>query len=175
MPEKPEYPQLEGIDRGCLIRMLEDAARNWLAHDGLWFQAVERRHGLAAAIEADTEAWRSFAVVEAKRIIERHGIKPGGGVPALVRALSFRLYAYINKQEVSEQTERRVVFRMCDCRVQSARRRKGLADFPCKSVGLVEYENFARTVDERIKTRCLFCPPDVHPEDAWCAWEFVIE
>ncbi len=168
------FPQLRGLTREDLIQLLEDAAKNWLAHDGLWFQAVEAEFGLDAAIRLDREAWRHFTVVEAKRIMERHKISPGGGIPMLVKALSFRLYAYINRQEILEQSERRVVFRMRDCRVQSARQRKGLSDFPCKSVGQVEYEWFARTVDERIQTRCLFCPPDEHPKDAWCAWEFVI-
>lgn len=168
------FPQLEGMGRDDLIGLIEDAARNWLAHDGLWFQAVEQAHGLDAAIRADTEAWRRFTVIEAKRVMERHDIAEGGGIPALVRALSFRLYAFINTQDCVEQTGNRVVFRMRDCRVQSARKRKGLADFPCKSVGLVEYEWFAKTIDPRIRTRCICCPPDQHPEDYWCAWEFTL-
>jgi hypothetical protein len=168
------FPQLAGLSRESVEGIIEDAAKNWLAHDGLWFQAVEQAHGIEAAIRADTEAWRRFTVVEAKRIMERHGIGAGGGIPALVRALSLRLYAFINVQDTIEQTDRRVVFRMRDCRVQSARRRKGLADFPCKPVGLVEYDWFARTIDPRIKTRCRHCPPDPHPEESWCAWEFTI-
>jgi hypothetical protein len=171
---RERYPQLEGLSREFIISLLEDAAKNWLAHDGLWFQAVEREFGLEAAIRADAEAWRQFTVIEAKRIMQRHGIEPNGGLTALQRALGFRLYAFINRQEIIQPDANRLIFRMVDCRVQSARRRKGLADFPCKTVGLVEYEWFARTIDERIKTRCLFCPPDEHPDDAWCAWEFVI-
>ncbi len=168
------YPQLVGTNRELLVQMLEDAAKNWLAHDGLWFQAVERNFGIDAAIRLDEEAWRQFTVIEAKRIMARHNITPGGGLPALIKALGFRLYAFINWQEIIQEGENRVIFRMLDCRVQSARKRKGLPDFPCKSVGLVEYEWFAKTIDERIKTGCLFCPPDKHPDDAWCAWEFVI-
>src|SRR5660397_70582 len=71
-----------------------------------------------------------------------------------------------------EQSSDRVVFRMEECRVQLARGRRGLPDFPCKSVALVEYEGFAKTVDPRIRTRCIVCPPDEHPEEYWCAWEF---
>jgi hypothetical protein len=168
------FPLLEVLTREQLAGLLEDAARNWLAHDGLWFQAVEREHGMDAAIRADVEAWRSFTVIEAKRIMERHGIRPGGGIPALVNALGFRLYAFLNRQDVVEQTDSRVVFRMLDCRVQSARRRRGLADFSCKPVGLVEYEWFAKTIDPRIQTRCICCPPDAHPDDVWCAWEFKV-
>lgn len=64
---------------------------------------------------------------------------------------------------------------MNDCRVQAARKRKNLPDFPCRPVGLVEYANFARAVDPRIRTRCIACPPDDHPEEYFCAWEFWLE
>lgn len=158
-----------------LINIIVDDAKNWLAHDGLWFQAVERRYGIDVAIDADIEAWRYFTVIEAKRIMERLGMKPGGGIPALITCLQHRLYARLNLQDVIEQSDTRVVFRMLDCRVQSARKRKGLPDFPCKEVGVVEYAEFAKTIDPRIQTRCIACPPDAHPETFWCAWEFVVK
>jgi len=71
-----------------------------------------------------------------------------------------------------ERSPTRLVFRMKDCRVQAARKRKGLPDFPCKPVGLVEYSGFARTIDPRIETHCLGCPPDPHPDGWYCSWEF---
>lgn len=158
-----------------LIDLLEDAARNWLAHDGLWFLAVENDSGMDKAIELDAQAWRQFTVIEAKRIMERLGIKPGGGLSALKKALGYRLYACINEQEISEVDNHTLLFRMKDCRVQSARHRKQLPDFPCKPVGLVEYEYFANTIDSRIRTRCITCPPDDHPSDYYCAWEFTLK
>jgi len=169
------FPQLEGLSRDDLVGLIEDSAKNWLAHDGLWFQAVEGAHGLEAAIKADAEAWRGFTAIEAKRIMGRHGIAANGGIPALVKALSLRLYAFLNKQDTIELSESRVVFRMLDCRVQSARKRRGLPDFPCKPVGLVEYEWFAKTIDPRIETRCICCPPDTHPDNVWCEWEFALK
>lgn len=165
---------LRSLDKEELVRMLMDDAKNWLAHDGLWFQAIEAVRGLDEAISADAAAWDKFTVIEAKRIMERLGLTPGGGIPALVECLQHRLYARLNTQQVTEQGADRAVFVMRDCRVQSARKRKGLADFPCKSVGLVEYSGFARTVDPRIRTRCISCPPDPHGDDAWCTWEFTL-
>lgn len=155
--------------------MLHDAAKLWLAHDGLWFQAVEQAHGMDDAITRDAAAWQRFTVIEARRIMQRHNIAAGGGLPALKRALGYRLYALLNEQEIVEEGPDRFVFRMRDCRVQSARKRKKLPDFPCKSVGLVEYAGFASTIDERIQTRCVCCPPDDHPDDYYCAWEFTIK
>ncbi len=166
--------ELKDMSREELIELLEDAAKNWLAHDGLWFQAVEKKFNLKTAIEMDRNAWEKFTVVEAKRIMKRLGIQTGGGLEALEQALKFRLYARINEQEFISKSPDRAVFRMNKCRVQDARKRKGLADFPCKSVGIVEYSGFADTIDPRIQTRCLACPPDPHPESYWCAWEFTL-
>jgi hypothetical protein len=166
---------LEAMTKEELIRLVQDDAKNWLAHDGLWFQAIESTHGMDVAIEADRAAWERFTVVEARRIMERLGMAPGGGIPALVEALRHRLYARLNEQEAVEVTPTRAVFRMVDCRVQSARRRKGLPDFPCKSVGIVEYAGFASTIDPRIRTRCIACPPDPGTRDFHCAWEFTLD
>jgi len=60
------------------------------------------------------------------------------------------------------------------CRVQSARKRRGLPDFPCKQVGIQEYSLFAKKIDPRIETKCIACPPDAHPDNYWCAWEFTL-
>jgi len=68
-----------------------------------------------------------------------------------------------------------VILYMNQCRVQEARKRKGLADYPCKSAGLVEYTYFARGIDARIHTECLGCPPDQHPDEWYCAWRFTLK
>jgi hypothetical protein len=61
---------------------------------------------------------------------------------------------------------------MNNCRVQSARKRKGLPDYDCKSMGLVEYRGFSETIDSRIETTCIAPPPDPHPANWFCPWRF---
>ena len=170
----PNRELLLQLSKEELIDLLENAAKNWLAHDGLWFLAVEGAFGMETAIELDTKAWKRFTVIEAKRIMRHLGIEPGGGIPALKEALQYRLYAYLNVQEILDVDERTIIFRMNECRVQAARKRDGRPDFPCKPVGLVEYGNFAKTIDPRFQTRCIACPPDPHPDEYWCAWEFTL-
>ena len=166
--------ELNNLTKEQLMEYIEDISKNWLAIDGTWFQAVEKRFGMEEAIKCDADSWKTFTVIEAKRIMERFNIPKNGGIPALVKALKFRIYANINVQEIIEIADDRCIFRMNDCRVQTARKRKELPDFPCKEVGIVEYSYFAKTIDPRIKTRCINCPPDAHPDDYWCAWEFTI-
>lgn len=166
---------LENLTKDELMDYVEDISKNWLAIDGTWFQAVERRFGMEDAIECDINSWKVFTVVEAKRIIRRFHIPENGGISSLIKALKYRVYANINVQEIVEISDTRCVFRMNDCRVQSARKRKNLPDFPCKPVGIVEYSLFAKTIDSRIETKCICCPPDEHPEEYYCAWEFTLK
>lgn len=167
--------ELLKLSKEELINYIEDLSKNWLAIDGTWFLAAEEKYGIESAIQLDAKSWERFTVVEAKRIMKRFNIPKSGGIPALIKALKFRVYANINEQEIVEISEKRCVFRMNDCRVQSARNRKGLPDFPCKKVGVVEYSGFATTIDPRIETRCIACPPDEHPKDYYCAWEFILK
>ncbi len=164
----------KNLEKDMLLEILGDFAANWLAHDGSWFLAAEKAHGLDEAISLDREAWREFSPVEARRIMKRHGIAAGGGLDALKKALGFRMYALLNEQEITDETPGSFIFKMVDCRVQSTRRRKNLSDFPCKSVGVVEYAEFAKVIDPRIKCECIACPPDDVKRDYFCAWRFSI-
>lgn len=173
--DMPERKFLLQLDKEILVDLLEDAAKNWLAHDGLWFQAVEKEFGMESALEMDRQSWKLFTQMEAKRIMRRLGLEPGGGIDALEQTLRYRLYARINEQEIYRVDEKTLRFEMKECRVQVARERKGLPAFPCKSVGMVEYAYFAYTIDPRLKTDVIFCPPDFRPEGCYCTWQFSLQ
>lgn len=163
------------MTREDLLRALEMFAKNWLAHDGCWFLAAEERLGMQPAIELDERAWERFAAVEAQRITTTFRISQNGGLAALEKAFGLRMYSLINAQRVEWSNDRERLRLVMDvCRVQETRRRKGLNDFPCKSVGTIEFETFAQTIDPRIRTTCLHCPPHAE-EGKYCAWEFGIE
>ncbi len=164
----------EDLTHEQALDLLEYFAKRWLAHDGLWFQSIERERGMEEAIHHDIEAWRKFTVIEAKRIQEFLKLPPQGGLEALERALNFRLYAFLNQQSIERPDANTLIFKMTDCRVQSARKRKNMPPFPCKPVGEVEYSLFATTIDSRISTRCLACPPDQVPDEFYCGWEFTL-
>jgi hypothetical protein len=162
------------MSREELMRALEMFAKNWLAHDGSWFLAAEEQFGTRTAMDLDARSWERFAAAEARRIMATFQIPEGGGLAALAKALNLRLYSVINRQHVEWSDDgKRLRFFMDVCRVQETRRRKRLPDFPCKEVGQVEFDTFARTVDPRIRTLCLHCPPDA-PEGKYCGWEFTM-
>ncbi len=151
-----------------------DIGKNWLAGDGIWFQAVERTYGMNDAKRCNDSCWGHFSPFEAWSIKRFLGLGERPGIEGLKKALRFRMYALINVQSIVDDGPGSIIFRMNDCRVQSARKRKGLADYPCKSAGLVEYTRFAEAIDPRIRTECVGCPPDTHPDEWFCAWRFTL-
>ena len=167
-------PDFEKMTKEELIKIIKAHGKNWLAHDGCWFLAAEEKYGMDVAIELDAKSWERFTVVEANRIMASFEVEKDGGLDALEKALRYRLYATVNVQRAERLSPDKLIFTMEKCRVQSARRRKGLDDFPCKSVGVVEYSGFASTIDSRIKTKCICCPPDEPRDDMYCQWEFTI-
>ncbi len=58
-----------------------------------------------------------------------------------------------------------------ECRPQIGRRRKGLAGFPCKPVGIAFSEGLLSALHPEIRFLCCYYPADDHPADSWCRWE----
>ena len=167
-------PMLD-LSREKLLALMDSVSANWLVNDGVWFQAVEFKHGMNDAKRCNDSAWAQFSPFEAWTIKKFLGLPDRPGLEGLKKALGFRVYANINVQSIVDDGPASFIFQMNDCRVQSARKRKGMDDYPCKSAGLVEYTYFARSIDDRIRTECVGCPPDSHPDDWFCAWRFFIE
>ncbi len=163
---------LVDMDRTRQLALVEAVAANWLANDGVWFQAVEFENGMNDAKRCNDTCWAHFSPLEAWFIKKFLKLPERPGLQGLKVALGYRLYARLNVQTVIEEDPQTLVFEMNQCRVQAARKKKGLADYPCKSAGLVEYTYFARAIDDRIVTECIGCPPDDHPDNWYCAWRF---
>jgi len=164
---------IEDLSKEQLLELNKIYAKNWLAHDGLWFQSIEEKYGMDMAISMDIEAWRKFTVIEARRLIEFLGLGKNSGIDGLKKALSFRLYSSLNQDEILVEGNT-LIYRVKTCRVQDARRRKGLPDFPCKAVGIVEYSLFAKTIDERFETEAVSYYPDINDTDYNCIWKFTL-
>ena len=164
--------KIEDLSKEKLLELLHIYAKNWLAHDGCWFLAIEEKQGMADAIHFDTEAWKRFTVVEARRLKGFLDLGENSGIAGLKAALGFRLYATLNEDRIEIIDEKTLRYYVTSCRVQTARRKKGLEDFPCKSVGIHEYTLFAKTIDKRFTTECISCPPEITDDAHHCVWEF---
>ena len=168
----PEF--LAGASKEELSGLLLDMEKNWSAGDGVWFQTIERNfdYEMYNAKRINDTCLGRYSYIEAKRIMRVLNLPEGGGIAVLKEALKYRHNSMINRYEIIDTGENKIIYRMSDCRVQTSRRRANLPDYPCKSAGVVEQMRFAEGVDPRIKTTCIGCPPDLHPTEWWCAWEY---
>lgn len=105
---------------------LTDAAKNWVAIDGLWFLVVEEEYGIDVAIKLDRRVWQQFSVIEGERIKRRLHLPERGGLDALEIALDNRLVHLVNEQEIRRPNASTLLFSMKSCRVQAARERRNL-------------------------------------------------
>ena len=164
---------LQDFSRDELVQLISAYAKNTLALDGVWFQAVERKRGMDEAVLCDEEAWARFTVTEARRIKAFLRLPKNAGLEGLAATLRLRFIACVNPYEIALE-EGRLLYRTVECSVQAARKKKGMPLHPCKRVGLVEYAGFAAEIDSRIACRCVRCYPDAPEDETGCAWEFSI-
>lgn len=165
--------ETRNLDKTDLLKLVEIYAKNWLAMDGVWFQSIEEEFGMPEAMAQDANAWRRFTVIEATRIKEFLKLPVQAGIEGLSKALKYRMYSNINEDEIILRGNT-LIYRTLDCRVQNARKRKGMEFHPCKSVGLIEYGLFARTIDSRIACEALSCFPEITDGTCNCAWKFTL-
>lgn len=162
---------IEDLSREQLVAYVQLCSKNLFAIDGTWFQSIETELGMNEAIHHDERAWERYTASEARRIKAFLGLEDGCGLEGLAQALPLKLTSLCNETELLWE-DGDLVFRVVSCRVQAARGRKGMEFHPCKSVGLVEYGGFARSLDPRIECICDSCYPNVEDSSCACSWRF---
>lgn len=147
--------------------------RQYRLVDGLWFLAVEDRFGLEAAVELNERIWEDIGGRSARDIKRRFSVEEKG-LRGFVKAIKYFPWTTIIGFEI-EENEEKVTIKVPSCPPQVARIKDGRGEFPCKEMHLREFRAFAAEIDERIDVKCIFAPPDEHPEDCFCMWEFRIK
>lgn len=146
--------------------------RNLWRVDGLYFLRIEKKFGTEAAMEIDAGVWQVMAKIEAKSLRRMFQVDENVGIPDIMRLLRRSSWALDQPFKTIEVGEDRAVLSIDKCRTQETRLRKGLTEFPCKKVRFGYLANFAQTLNPKAEVNCLLCPPDEHPPNLWCRWEF---
>lgn len=171
---EPDKELLMELSKEELIDVLFMHIRDIFAVDGLYFLGIERKFDGEDALEIDTWVWERMAKIEVRRLIKTMGVS-GEDIPSFMQALRVSCWSLDTERKEILVEENRGVYRNTKCRVQTRRAEKGLGEFPCKGVRYNWLKLFAKELNPKIKVNCLTCPPDEHPDDLWCEWEFVLE
>ncbi len=80
---------LQSLSREQLMELVRMFGKNLVAMDGVWFQSVEKREGMEAAMAHDCAAWARFSKTEARRIKAFLALPGNSGLEGLKQALPF--------------------------------------------------------------------------------------
>jgi hypothetical protein len=177
-----EYPSGSVEDRKMLASMPAERlldylflqVRNLWRVDGLYFLGIEKKFGTEAAAEIDAGVWEVMAGIEAKSLQKTFKVGENPDVAKIMELLQKSSWALDQPFKTTEIGNKRAVLSVDRCRTQETRSSKGLGEFPCKKVRFGYLKNFAKTLNPKVKVKCLVCPPDKHPQDSWCKWEFTL-
>jgi hypothetical protein len=148
--------------------------RNLWAVDGLYYLGIEEKFGTEAATDIDRKVWEVMGKIESRRIKELFDIKKND-IPSLLKALSYSGWCLdLEDKEIIVENSRAII-RNVKCRVQNTRLKKGLVEFGCKPVRFSFLKSFTKEFNPDIQVKCNVCPPDKHPENLWCEWEFTLK
>jgi len=148
--------------------------RNLWRVDGLYFLGIEKKFGTEAATEIDAGVWEAMAQIEAKSLQRMFNVGENPNVQTIIELLRKSSWALDQPFKTVEIGNKHVILSIDRCRTQEARLGKGLSEFPCKKVRFDYLKNFAKTLNPKVEVNCLVCPPDKHPKDLWCKWEFTL-
>ena len=169
--DNPVQQELEKLPKSSLIELIKMYSRNWLTVDGLWFSGVEKKFGLDEALDLDVRMWEISSKIEAKRIKEFLDLKEDG-LHSILRAINFMSWAASFGYKVEYRGDK-ATWTCTHCPPQINRIKAGMGEFPCRPTFEACFGSLCELIDPKVKATCLICPPEPHPEDIWCQWEFV--
>ena len=162
--------QLANLSKDQLIQYSEMMANNWWNLQNNWMINVTKRYGSEVAAEFDGIVFGRQAEVQAWRLKKLFNL--GDDIQSLVKAINLSTLLSNVEFEYVEVDEKHCRLRVTSCSMQLERKKLGVPELPCKMPGTEANGKFASAINPKVKTTCIICPPDKHPDNLWCEWQF---
>ncbi len=162
----------DGMEPRELRRYLEFLLWHYRVVDAFWYIYAGEMFDEATADRLNEKVWGRVAELGVKDLLKRFDIRERG-LTGFVKALEYWPWHILVGYQV-EPRAGEVIITVPSCPTQVARLKRGLPEYSCKAMHQAEFDRFARAIDDRIVTECLFAPPDPHPPEMFCKWRFFL-
>ncbi len=153
-----------------LLEFIDMQQRNWWNLQNNWMAYMDREYGQEAAVKGDSHCFPANAKVQMYRLKKMLGL--GDDLRSLRDAMVLSTIWANGDYEVREIDRQHFRIKVTNCYQQVRRLEEGLAELACKPAGIAICEAAVEVINPAAAVRCLVCPPDDHPADVWCEWEF---
>jgi hypothetical protein len=153
-----------------LLEYIEMFQKNWWNLQNNYIMYLNTEYGEEAALKADGQCFTANAKVQVYRLRKMFGL--GDDLDAIIDTQVLSTIWANGDYDISKLDEKCFRVKVTNCFQQVRRKEEGMSEFACKPAGLAICEGAAKVINPAVEVKCLVCPPDEHPDDLWCEWEF---
>ena len=169
---KAQMEILSKLSKDELLDFIDMLQKNWWNLQNNYILYINKKYGEEAAVKADGHCVPANARVQIYRLRKTFGLKDD--IQSLMNAMILSTIWVNSDYEIWKIDEKRFRIKVTNCYQQVRRLEDGMGEFGCKPAGLAISEAAAEVINPAFDVKCLVCPPDEHPDDVWCEWEFVL-
>lgn len=161
---------IDSLEAPALREYIRFLLWHYRVMDSFWYIYIAELFDEATANRLNEQVWGKIPALGARDLVQRFDLREKG-LKGLVQALRYWPWQILVGYRIEENADE-VIISVPSCPTQEARLKRGLKEYHCKEMHRLEFESFVKVIDPRIRTECIFAPPDPHPPEMICQWRF---